>query len=359
MKKLFGAFAGILLLCLLLAAGDYALNRKTAGSSKQTVTIYNWGDYIDPALINKFEKQTGYHVDYETFDSNESMLTKIRQGGTNYDLVIPSEYTVQRMRKEHLLARLDHRRLSNLHYLAPQFMNRSFDPGNHYSVPYFWGTLGIIYNDQKIAAKDVQHWNQLWSPQLKNNVMLIDSARDVFAIALISQGQSVNTANYRQLKAAQRKLRQLTPNVKAIVADEMKMYMEQGEAAVGVTYSGDAREMMAVNHHLHYVVPSEGSNIWFDNMVIPRRARNKKAAYAFINFMLEPDNAAQNARYVGYATPNQAAEKLLPKKITANKAFYPPARTMKNLQVYQDLPLHVLGEYNDLFLEFKMFAKPK
>ncbi|WP_267201238.1 ABC transporter substrate-binding protein [Limosilactobacillus kribbianus] len=357
MKKLLSAFIGILILCLLLAGGDYALNRHNNGSSRKTVTIYNWGDYIDPALITKFEHQTGYHVDYETFDSNESMLTKIRQGGTNYDLVIPSEYTVQRMRREHLIAPLDHRKLPNMRYLDKQFLNRSFDPGNHYSVPYFWGTLGIIYNDQKIKGADVQHWRQLWNPRLKNNLMLIDSARDVFAIALITQGKSVNTTNYGQLKSAQGKLKQLTPNVKAIIADEMKMYMERGEAAVGVTYSGDAREMMSVNHHLHYVVPSEGSNIWFDNMVIPKSARNKAAAYKFINFMLEPKNAAQNARYVGYATPNWKAKQLLPKKVTSNRAFYPPKQTMKHLQTYRDLPLHVLGEYNDLFLEFKMFAK--
>lgn len=357
MKKLFATLAGILALCLLLALGNYALNRQANRAGQRTVTIYNWGDYVDPALIEKFEKQTGYHVDYETFDSNESMLTKIRQGGTNYDLVIPSEYTVQRMRKEGLITSLDHRKLPNLRYVAPEFLNRSFDPGNRYSVPYFWGTLGIIYNDTKISGQDVQHWSQLWNPRLKNNVMLIDSARDVFVIALIRQGDSVNTTSYAKLKCAQGQLKQLTPNVKAIIADEMKMYMEQNEAAVGVTYSGDAREMMSANHHLHYVVPSEGSNIWFDNMVIPKAARNKKAAYQFINFMLEPKNAAQNARYVGYATPNWKAKQLLPKRTTADRAFYPPKETMEHLQTYRDLPLHVLGEYNDLFLEFKMFAK--
>ncbi|WP_367333440.1 ABC transporter substrate-binding protein [Limosilactobacillus sp.] len=357
MKKLLTIIVGILALCLLLVCGEYALNHRGNTGGHRVLTIYNWGDYIDPALISKFEKRTGYKVDYETFDSNESMLTKLRQGGTNYDLVIPSEYTVQRMKKEGLVARLDHQKLPNLRYIDRQFLNRSFDRGNEYSVPYFWGTLGIIYNDQKINAGAVQHWEQLWSPRLKNNVMLIDSARDVFAIALITQHQSVNTKDFTKLKRAQGHLKALTPNVKAIVADEMKMYMEQDEAAVGVTYSGDAREMMDVNHHLHYVVPSEGSNIWFDNMVIPKRAQNKAAAYAFINFMLAPANAAQNARYVGYATPNWAAKKRLSKKITSNQAFYPPQKTMRHLQTYHDLPLKTLGEYNDLFLEFKMFAK--
>lgn len=357
MKKLWSALLGIIALCCLLALGDYFMNRQNNGSGGKTVTVYNWGDYIDPALIKKFERQTGYHVDYETFDSNESMLTKIRQGGTNYDVVVPSEYTVQRMKKEHLLAPLDHRKLSNLRYIDARFLNQDFDPGNQYSVPYFWGTLGIIYNDQKITGQEVQYWEQLWSPRLKNNLLLIDSARDVFAVALITQGKSVNTTNYSQLKQAQHHLQALTPNVKAIIADEMKMYMEQDEAAVGVTYSGDAREMMSVNHHLHYVVPSEGSNIWFDNMVIPKSAKNKQAAYQFINFMLQPENAAKNAEYVGYATPNRAAKKLLPRSVTDDQQFYPPESTMEHLQTYKDLPRRVLGEYNDLFLEFKMFKK--
>ena len=357
MKKLLSAFVGILVLCLLLAIGDYTMNRQTSGGGSHTLTVYNWGDYIDPALIKKFEHQSGYHVDYETFDSNESMLTKIRQGGTNYDVVVPSEYTVQRMKKEHLLAPLDHRKLPNLKYIDPQFLHRDFDPNNHYSVPYFWGTLGIVYNDQKIAGDQVAHWEQLWYPQLRNNIMLIDSARDVFAVALITQGKSVNTTSYQQLKQAQDHLKHLTPNVKAIVADEMKMYMEQGEAAVGITYSGGAREMMSVNHHLHYIVPTEGSNIWFDNLVIPRTAKNKQGAYQFINFMLKPENAAQNARYVGYATPNWKAKQELPKKVTDDQAFYPPHQTMRHLQTYHDLSLKTLGVYNDLFLEFKMFVK--
>ena len=357
MKKLWGALFGIIALCCLLALGDYLMNRQTNSGGGRTLTVYNWVDYIDPTLIKKFERQTGYHIDYETFDSNESMLTKIRQGGTNYDVVIPSEYTVQRMKKEHLLAPLDHKKLSNLHYIDPRFMNKDFDPDNKYSVPYFWGTLGIVYNDQKVNAQDVQHWEQLWSPKFRNNLLLIDSARDVFAMALITQGDSVNTTSYHKLKNAQHHLQQLTPNVKAVIADEMKMYMEQDEAAVGVTYSGDAREMMSVNHHLHYVVPSEGSNIWFDNMVIPKSAKNKAAAYEFINFMLEPKNAAKNAEYVGYATPNKAAKKLLPHSVTDDQQFYPPESTIKHLQTYKDLPRRVLGEYNDLFLEFKMFKK--
>ena len=357
MKKLLSFAIGILLLCGALFGCNKLLNQKANDGGNKTLTIYNWGDYIDPQLITKFEHETGYHVDYETFDSNEAMLTKIRQGGTHYDIAVPSEYTIQRMKKEHLLEPIDHRKLPNLKYIDPQFLNLSFDRHNRYSIPYFWGTLGIVYNDQKVSRKDVSHWSQLWSPKLKNNIMMIDSARDAMAVALITQHHSVNTTNAKELREAADKLDQLTPNIKAVIADEMKMYMEQNEAAVGITYSGEASEMIDANSHLHYIVPSEGSNIWFDNMVIPKTAKNKKAAYAFLNFMLDPKNAAQNAEYIGYATPNKAAKKYLPKSVTSNQAFYPPNQTMKHLQVYHDLPLKDIGTYNDLFLEFKMFKK--
>ncbi|WP_367341284.1 PotD/PotF family extracellular solute-binding protein [Limosilactobacillus sp.] len=357
MKRLMTAVVGILLLCLALAGINWRLGQQSHASHDNTLTIYNWGDYIDPALITKFEHQTGIHVDYQTFDSNEAMLTKLRQGGTNYDVVVPSEYTVSRLKREHLLATLNKNRLPNMRYVDPGLLNQSFDRHNRYSVPYFWGTLGIVYNDRLIQRDHVEHWRQLWSTRLRKKLMLIDSARDVFAMALIIDHHSVNTTNLLYLHQAARRLHKLAPNVKAVVADEMKMYMEDGEAAAGVTYSGEAREMMDNDSHLHYLVPSEGSNIWFDNLVIPRRAQHKAAAYRFINFMMEPRNAAQNAKYIGYATPEPAAKKYLPRSVTANRAFYPSAKVMKRLHVYSDLPLKDVGTYNDLFLEFKMLTR--
>lgn len=354
MKKLLSA-----VIFLLAVIGGLTLwNRQLttsqqASSPTKTLVIYNWGDYIDPALITKFEKQTGYHVDYETFDSNEAMLTKIQQEGTRYDLAVPSEYTVTRMAKAHLIRPLDHQQLPNLQNIDPRLLNQSFDPHNKYSVPYFWGTLGIIYND-RLVKNPPQHWNQLWEPRFHKQEMLLDSARDMMGIALITQGHSVNTTDTATLVAAEQKLTHLMPNTRAVVGDEMKLYLERNEAALGVTYSGDAAEMMGVNSHLHYVVPSEGSNIWYDNFVIPKTAKNTKAAYTFINFMLEPKNAAQNADYVGYATPNRQAKKYLDPEIINNKAFYPDERTMEHLEVYKDLPRKVNQTYNDLFLKFKM-----
>lgn len=357
MKKILVAVTGLLLVCGALYAGAKVLNPIKTSDENNVLTIFNWGDYIDPKLITEFERETGYQVIYEPFDSNEAMYTKIKQGGTNYDIAIPSDYMIEKMKKGHLLTKLDLTQIPNFKNLDTQFLHKSFDPQNQYSVPYFWGTLGIVYNHQKIKASELQHFDDLWKPQFKRNVLLVDSARDVLGFSLRSLGYSMNTTNLIQLKLAQTKLNELGPNIKAIVADEMKMYMAQNEALIGVTWSGEASEMLSQNPDLTYFVPNEGSNLWFDNMVIPKTVKNKKAAYAFINFMLEEHHAAQNAEYIGYATPVKKAKALLPKSIREDKAFYPDQPTMNNLEVYQDLAPRVVQDYNDLFLEFKMQAR--
>ena len=356
MKKLQSLFIGIIAIIVILFFGVRQLEKASGMAGADTLTIYNWGDYIDPALIKKFEKETGYKVNYETFDSNEAMYTKIQQGGTAYDIAIPSEYMIQKMMKAKMLLPLDHSKLKGLENIDARFLDQSFDPKNKFSVPYFWGTLGIIYNDKFIDGRQIQHWDDLWRPELKNNVMLIDGAREVLGLSLNSLGYSLNSKNDQQLRQATDKLNRLTNNVKAIVADEIKMYMANEESAVAVTFSGEAAEMLENNEHLHYVIPSEGSNLWFDNIVMPKTAKNKEA-YAFINFMLKPENAAQNAEYIGYSTPNKEAKKLLPKEVAEDKQFYPDDETIKHLEVYQDLGQEYLGIYNDLFLEFKMYRK--
>lgn len=353
MKKIIYAALG-LLLAGLACFGGARLLQKTPKPGSHTLVIYNWGDYVAPSLLKKFERETGYEVSYQTFDSNEAMLTKIRQGGTHFDIAVPSDYTIAKMRKEHLLNRLDQSQLPNMKYVGARFFNKSFDPHNNYSVPYFWGTLGIVYNDQFVKKSQVDHWNGLWHPGLRDSVMLVDSARDVLGFASLSQGESLNTTNAVQLRVAAAKLNELQPNVKAIVADEIKMYMEQGDAKVAVTWSGEAQQMIAANRHLHYVIPQEGSNLWFDNLVIPKGARNKKAAYAFINFMLRPENAAANAKYVGYSTPVPAAQQILRKEGSFDPQFYPKPDQLAKLQVFKNLSPAQVQEYNDLFLNFKM-----
>lgn len=357
MKKLRSLFIGIVIIILVLFFGSRQLEKSSGMAGADTLTIYNWGDYIDPDLIKKFEKESGYKVNYETFDSNEAMFTKIQQGGTAYDITIPSEYMIQKMMKEKMLLPIDHTKIKGLENIDNRFLDQEFDPNNNYSIPYFWGTLGIIYNDKFIDEKDMQHWDDLWRPELKDNVMLIDGAREVIGLSLNSLGDSLNSKDMKQLRQATDKLNKLTTNVKAIVADEIKMYMINEESAAAVTFSGEAAEMLDQNEHLHYVIPSEGSNLWFDNIVIPKTAKNVQGAYDFINFMLEPENAAQNAEYIGYSTPNKAAKKLLPKEISEDEQFYPDDEVISHLEVYEDLGAKYLGIYNDLFLEFKMYRK--
>lgn len=354
MQSLVKVFAAVFAVAFMLMAVAGWLNSSQGYSSGNTLTIYNWGDYIDPKLLDKFQQETGITVIYQTFDSNEAMLTKIEQGGTSFDVAMPSDYTISKMKEQHLLIPLDHAKLPNMKHIDPRFMNLSFDEGNTYSVPYFWGTVGIIFNPELTKGINFKSWNDLWNPKLRNNILLVDGNREVIGMGLNSLGYSVNDTNEAHLQQALAKLKQLSPNVKAIVGDEIKMMLANEEAAVGLVWSGDASEIMGQNEKLDYIVPQEGSNLWFDNMVIPKTAAHVEAAYKFINFMLDPKVAAQNAEYVGYSTPNKAALMLLPKDISGDTRFYPDAGLTKRLEVYYNLGKRMLAHYNELFLQFKM-----
>ncbi|KOO40376.1 ABC transporter substrate-binding protein [Priestia koreensis] len=357
MKKLTQIFIVILVVCFGLMYWVSQLNKSEGYSGDHTLTIYNWGDYIDPQLIKKFEKQTGIKVIYQTFDSNEAMMTKIEQGGTTFDVAVPSEYAISKMKDEHLLLPLDKKKLPNLKNINPEFLDLSFDEKNRYSIPYFWGTVGIVYNPSMLDGKKITSWNDLWSKDLRNQILLADGAREVMGMGLNSLHYSLNDRNKSHLQEAKRKLSTLTPNVKAIVGDEIKMLLANEEAAVGVVWSGDASEIMSENDKLDYVIPEEGSNLWFDNMVMPKTAKNVEGAHKFMNFMLDPKNAAQNAEYVGYSTPNEKALNYLPKDISGDKRFYPDLNKTENLEVYDNLGKRMLAYYNELFLEFKMHKK--
>ncbi|PZD93195.1 spermidine/putrescine ABC transporter substrate-binding protein [Paenibacillus sambharensis] len=358
MKQLVQIFASVIIIALGLQYLVVYLNAEQGYSGDNTLTVYNWGDYIEPELIAEFEEETGIKVIYQTFDSNEAMLTKIQQGGTTYDIAVPSEYAISKMKEEELLLPIDHSLIPNLKYINPRFLDLSFDRGNEYSIPYFWGTVGIIYNASLLPEGiEFESWDDLWDDRLDNQILLVDGAREVMGFALNSLGYSLNDTNEEHLQEAKRKLNELTPNVKAIVGDEIKMLLAGEEAGAGVVWSGDAAEIMGENENLDYVIPKEGSNLWFDNMVIPKTARNIEGAHKFINFMLEPDNAARNAEYVGYSTPNQAAMELLPEEISEDERFYPDEELTERLEVYRNLGKRMLAHYNELFLEFKMHRK--
>ena len=356
MKRLYSFLIGIVAIVAILWLVSVQLENQTKTSGGDKLVIYNWGDYLDPELLEQFTKETGVQIQYDTFDSNESMYTKIKQGGTTYDIAIPSEYMIAKMIKENLVEKLDHKQIKGMENIGSDFLDQPFDPGNQYSIPYFWGTLGIVYNS-KLVDKAPEHWDDLWRPEYKNSIMLIDGAREVMGLGLNSLGYGLNDKNADHLQEAVDKLYKLTPNIKAIVADEMKGYMIQNNAAIGVTFSGEARQMLEKNEDLRYVVPSEASNLWFDNIVIPKTVKNKKAAYQFINFMLRPENAYKNALYVGYSTPIPKAKALLPKEVQDDEAFYPTAETMKHLEVYKQIGPKWLGIYNDLYLQVKMYRK--
>lgn len=357
MKQLVRMFIAVFVVAFALMYGAHLLNSSEGYAGSDTLTIYNWGDYIDPDLITEFEEESGLKVIYQTFDSNEAMMTKIEQGGTTFDISVPSEYAISKMKEENLLLPIDHSKLPNLSHIDDRFLNLSFDPDNEYSIPYFWGTVGIVYNPQMLDGWQIKSWNDLWDERLRNQILLVDGAREVIGFGLNSLHYSLNDTEEAHLQEAKSKLDTLTPNVKAIVGDEIKMLLANEEAAVGVVWSGDASEIMSENENLDYVVPEEGSNLWFDNMVIPKTARNVEGAYKFMNFMLDPEHAAQNAEYVGYSTPNKDALALLPEDISGDERFYPAPELTEKLEVYRNLGKRMLAHYNELFLEFKMHRK--
>jgi spermidine/putrescine transport system substrate-binding protein len=355
MKPLVQAAAAILIMCGLIGYAVVTLNAAGSGGGAGTITVYNWGEYIDPELLDRFTEETGIQVIYETFDSNEAMLTKIQQGGTVYDVAVPSEYTIEIMKEQDLLLPLDHSKLPNLANIDPYFLDMPFDPGNVYSVPYFWGTVGIVYNPNMIEEHlTFDTWQDLWDPSLKDKVFLVDGVREVIGMALNSIGESLNAKDDALLDRAMERLMDLVPNVKAVIGDEITPLMVNNEAAVALTFSGQAADMMSENEELEYNVPQEGSNLWFDNFVIPKTARNIDGAHAFINFMLDAEVSAQNTEYVGYSTPNAAAMELLDEEIVSDERFYPPEEVRARLEVYENLGTEWLGKYSEHFLKFKM-----
>jgi spermidine/putrescine transport system substrate-binding protein len=357
MKKVVQMFATVFIAAVVLVHITARLNSMQGYSGGNILTIYNWGDYIDPELITAFEEESGVKVIYETFESNEAMLTKISHGGNAFDIVIPSDYAINKMKEQGLLIPLDHDKIPNLEYIDPRFLDLPFDENNEYSIPYFWGTLGIVYNSEMLGGRVLESWNDLWDESLRNQILLVDSAREVIGIGLNSLGYSLNDTDVDHLQEAQRRLFELVPNVKAIVGDEIKMLLANEEASIGVVWSGDASVIIDENPKLDYVIPTEGTNVWFDNIVIPTTAKNVEAAHMFINFILDPEISAVNTEYVGYSTPNQGALDYLPEEIVEDERFYPSPEITDTLEVYENLGRRMTAYYNELFLEFKMHRK--
>ncbi|ARQ06590.1 ABC transporter substrate-binding protein [Macrococcoides canis] len=357
MKQLLQLIFISLAVAVLLLFSSRFIDPPPSGGKGNVLYVYNWGEYIDPDLLKKFEKEKGIRVVLETFDSNEAMLAKIKNGGTSYDIAVPSEYAIQKMKNEKLLLPIDHNKIPNLKNINPDYMDLPFDKKNEYSIPYFWGTVGILYNPEATKGIDFSSWDSLWDKRLKNNVLIVDGAREALGLSLNSMGESLNETDPEKLHKAEQKLEKLAPNVKGVVADEINTMMVQKEADVAVVWSGMGADIMTENENLDFVVPKEGSNLWFDNIVIPKTAQNVEGAHEFINFLLDAENAKQNTEWVGYATPNDAALKLLDKETREDERFYPSKEVQKKLEVYEDLGYENIKKYNELFLKFKMSLK--
>ena len=360
MKKLVSLIVAILAMVAILFGVKNMLQAKESteevetSSEQQQLFLLNWGTYIDPELIKEFEAETGIQVVYETFDSNDAMEAKLKQGGTRYDIVFPSESSITKLVNQNLLQKLDHSKIKGLENISPFLLNSPVDKGNQYTVPYFWGTVGIMVNTKYIDPESIQTWNDLWKEDFKNKVLVLDGNREALGMALQSLGYSLNSKNENELHAAEVKLKELKPNVRAVLNEEIKTMMKLEEAPIGMGYSGDAAAVAEENPNVQYILPKDGSAVWTDNFAIAHTAVNIDGAYAFINFMLRPENAARNAEYVGYSTPNEKAKELMDPEVTSDETYYPSEEIINSLEHYEYLGNDWIQKYNEAFLDFKM-----
>jgi len=342
------------LLSVLIVGGIY-YGRQTAIAGEEQLIVYNWGEYMDPDVITLFEEETGIKVIYEEFETNEIMFPKIKAGAIAYDVVCPSDYMIQKMIANDLLAEINFENIPNLENIGDIYMEKSqqFDPGNKYSVPYCWGTVGILYNTTMVDGP-VDSWGILWDSQYRDSILMQDSVRDAFAVALKYQGDSLNSTNIHELTEAQRLLTSQKPLVQAYVIDQVRDKMIGGEAALGVIYSGEAIYTQSENPDLEYVVPKEGSNVWLDSWVIPKNAQNKENAELFINFLCRPDIALMNFDYITYSTPNTVARDMIEDdEIRESTIAFPSDEILDNCETYQYLGDDIDAIYNDLWKKIK------
>lgn len=280
---------------MLFLAAALTLCPLFALAAQETINVYNWGDYIEPEVLDLFEQETGIKVIYETFETNEDMYAKIAMGGSSYDVIIPSDYMIERMIQENLLQKINWENIPNVANIDPRFMNESYDPQSEYSVPYTWGTMGILYNTEMVEEAPTS-WETLMDPTYTMDMLMLNSPRDTLAIALVMTGHDLNSTDPADLEDAKNLLIEQKPMVLAYVVDEVKDKMIAGEAAVALVWSGDATFCMSENDELDYMIPPEGSNIFYDSICIPANARNVSGAEKFIDFLCRGDIARDELR---------------------------------------------------------------
>ena len=334
----------------------------TASAADETVTInvYNWGQYIADGtdgymdIIDEFEKAyPNIKVNYMTFDSNESMYTKLKTGGSSFDIIFPSDYMVEKLIAEDMLEPLDYSNIPNAAYLDESFRNPSYDPESRYSVPYTWGCVGIIYNTRYVREEDVTGWELLWNPSYAGKILMFDNPRDAFAIAQFELGLSINSEDPDELTAAAQKLREEKNLVQAYVMDQIFDKMERGEAWIAPYYAGDYLMMAEENEDLRFCFPEEGFNFFIDALCIPACAANKEGAEAYINFLCSPEVNGENLDYLGYSTPESAAKEYMDPETAASDIAYPSEETLSRGEAFLYLVQETTHLMDSLWLEVK------
>lgn len=342
-------------ICIVFIGGGFYYAEKSDVLNDEKVVVYNWGEYIDPEVLTMFEEETGIDVIYEEFETNEILYPKVSSGAIAYDVVCPSDYMIQRMIENGLLSEINFDNIPNIKNIGQQYMDQSrqFDPENKYSVPYCWGTVGILYN-KTMVDEPIDSWSVLWDPKYKDNILMQDSVRDAFGVALKYLGYSLNSTDLDELTEAKNLLIDQKPLVQAYVIDQVRDKMIGNEAAIGVIYSGEAIYTQKENPNLEYVIPKEGSNIWIDSWVIPKNAENKENAEKFINFLCRPDIAFKNFEYITYSTPNDAARALIEDEDIRNSEIaFPDLSQYDNLETFQYLGTDADQMYGDLWNKVK------
>ncbi len=342
-------------ICAVFVFGGFYYAQESNMMNSEKVVVYNWGEYLDPEVLTLFEQETGIDVVYEEFETNEILYPKISSGAIAYDVICPSDYMIQRMIENNLLAEINFDNIPNIKNIGKDYMeqSRQFDPENKYSVPYCWGTVGILYN-KTMVDEPITSWSVLWDEKYKDNILMQDSVRDAFGVTLKYLGYSLNSTDLDELTEARDLLIKQKPLVQAYVIDQVRDKMIGNEAAIGVIYSGEAIYTQKENPDLEYVIPEEGSNIWIDSWVIPKNAENKENAEKFINFLCRPEIALMNFEYITYSTPNSEARKLIEDEAIRNSEIaFPDLSKYDNLETFQYLGTGADQTYGELWNQVK------
>ena len=344
------------LLALVLLACALPLPARAAANE---ITVYNWGQYISDGtdesldVIKAFEEETGIKVHYLTFDSNESMYTKLKTGGTTFDVIIPSDYMIAKLISEDMLEPLNFDNIPNYQYIDDTFRAQAYDPEDLYSVPYTWGTVGLIYNRNYISDEDAESWSCLWNSKYAGKLLMFDNPRDAFAIAESMLGYSLNTEDFTELKNCADLLAQQKPVLQAYVMDQIFDKMERGEAWAAPYYAGDYLTMVEENPDLGFSHPKEGYNIFIDAMCIPKGCKNKAGAEAFINFLCDPEISAANMDFIGYSVPASESKQYMDEDVVSDPVAYPDEEELRNASSFDYLPEDVSRKMESLFMEVR------